>query len=370
VQGSQISHIGIIVHETSHAFGLADFYDPTQASAGLGNFGLMSSQWGFDYSQNYPPSYTPWAREQLGFLKPTLVEASADLTISEIHTTPQVYKITHGYPENEYVLVEYRSNIQNDLPQPGSGVLIWKVDENMFMWGASSANPYYPGSTANASTHHYHVALIEADGLYELQKDYWAEGDAEDFWNVGQELGDLTNPTLNSYALLECQTNRSGLSGNHISITGYDNSTDAFQLSFVATQGCSCGVQCALVPDGKLPTSTPTSTESPTKTPTPTLTESPTKSPTPTSTEKPTKSPTPMGNSSPTDNSKTTNNLTVVVGVAVACGILGLLITVALIMRRNRRRSRQHEEVVQAVALAGFAGELKHSSPSYQMPDL
>jgi M6 family metalloprotease-like protein len=59
LSGTEMARIGVYVHEIAHGFGLTDLYDAddsiTGPGSGLGAYCLMSSPWGFDGSQLYPP---------------------------------------------------------------------------------------------------------------------------------------------------------------------------------------------------------------------------------------------------------------------------------------------------------------------------
>jgi hypothetical protein len=222
----------------------------------------------------------------VGFAEVTEVSESSVLTLNENHlSTGQIYRFAKGYPAGEYLLVEYRSNIANDVPQPGSGVLIWKVDEAKNRFGRNNEEASYPGSIGWPLQHH-HVALLEADGKYELQRLPRHDGDAADLWTVGGEISDLTLPTLNSYRFIACRKRTTGLTRNKLVISHYDAASDAFTLVYTSEgEPCGCLTKCFEAPAGIVsfaPTMAPTTNETsspsrPFPTATPTL--SPTRAP-------------------------------------------------------------------------------------------
>jgi hypothetical protein len=76
-----------------------------------------------------------------------------------------IYKLwTSGVPGQQFFLVENRQKIGFDYYLPGTGLLIYHVDEAQ----SGNNNQWYPGHTSSG---HYLVAVEQADGLWELEKD-------------------------------------------------------------------------------------------------------------------------------------------------------------------------------------------------------
>jgi hypothetical protein len=257
-----VCHIGVVVHEACHYFGLPDLYDPDSSSGSLGAFSLMADNWGFDGSQNYPSSLMAWSRIAVGFASAIEVHGTSDIELSDVHTAPHFYKISNGYPAGEYLLVEYRQNVSFDLLQPNSGVLIWKVDNAMNVAGELNSYESYPGSSG-WPLEHYFIAMLEADGLYQLQRSANAIGDTGDVWTAGGVLGDLTMPTLNSYELIACRSDETGMTGNEIEIKRYNAASNTYTIRYTKTGDCNCFTTCSNQVQAN-PTSYPTVPTSPT----------------------------------------------------------------------------------------------------------
>ncbi|UCD36956.1 MAG: choice-of-anchor D domain-containing protein [Fidelibacterota bacterium] len=171
--------IGVFAHELGHSgFGLPDLYDRDYSSAGLGVWSLMAGgSWnGFSWAGGDSPAFPDaWSHYQMGYVTPTNVTVDATgQTIANVETTPAAYRLwTNGQPGQEYFLVENRQQIGYDSALPGSGLLIYHVDEAV---ASQNDDEWYPGHTASG---HYLVALEQADGLWNLEQ--WGnQGDSGD----------------------------------------------------------------------------------------------------------------------------------------------------------------------------------------------
>jgi len=206
--GSQPGRIGVICHETGHFFGLPDLYDVSQVDdgAGLGSWCMMANSWGFTGNQRNPPHFSAWCKEQLGWVAPTVLSIPGTYPADQVEQFPQIYRIDDGYPSGEYILIENRQpfGIESTIPQ--GGLAIWHVDEaKCFSDGlCSNANSGYPGQPGwPGNDRHYRIALLQADGQYELERPNGNSGDADDLYRAGigevNKIDALTTPNLHSY---------------------------------------------------------------------------------------------------------------------------------------------------------------------------
>lgn len=94
-----------------------------------GNFGIMGNSWGWDSTQNYPPIASPWAKIEMGWLKPQEITESGRYDLRPSATNPKVYKVSRGFPPGEYILIENRQPLRLDAKMPQGGLVIWHIDE-------------------------------------------------------------------------------------------------------------------------------------------------------------------------------------------------------------------------------------------------
>ena len=194
--GTAIARIGVICHETGHFFGLPDLYDTDGTSEGIGSYCLMANSWGFDFTQLHPPHFSAWCKIQLGWVTPTLVSGGT-ISAPRVATDKAIFRVNTGYPGTEYLLIENRQpfGFENDMPQ--GGLAIWHIDD------AKSANTAegYPGQSGwPTNNNHYRVALLQADGLYEMEKDI-NRGNAGDVYRGGgvSSITPATTPNTDRY---------------------------------------------------------------------------------------------------------------------------------------------------------------------------
>jgi len=167
LSGSNIGRIGVIAHETGHFFGLPDLYDTDSgAGEGIGSWGLMANSWDFNFTQLCPPHFSPWSKINLGFYNPTIINQPGEYVINQAETNPEVYRIDSGFPSGEYLLIENRQDTGFDCTIPQGGIAIWHIDDTN---GYNAQG--YPGQGGWPENDlHYRVALLQADGNYNLER--------------------------------------------------------------------------------------------------------------------------------------------------------------------------------------------------------
>ena len=155
-------------HENGHMICYwPDLYDYDGDSAGVGNFCLM----GYGASNTNPCEPSAAMKHYSGWdVVNVLTDSEAGLTdtagVNDVHLFP------HPVYFNEYYMLENRQRTDRDANLPDDGLAIWHVDEN-------GSNNYQQGTPGQ----HYQVALIQADGLRDLEN-YRDYGDGDDLWGA------------------------------------------------------------------------------------------------------------------------------------------------------------------------------------------
>jgi len=158
---TEIVEIGVPCHEFAHVLGLPDLYDYTGRSMGLGFWCLMSQ----GSIPTWPIQISAWCKIQLGWVSPIEVNENKTIFINPVEPHPEVYMVWEdGYRLSRYFLLENRQRIGFDSNLPGSGLLIYHVDENQ-LFGKS---PFGRWGSGNSDFHHKLVDLEEADSKLDL----------------------------------------------------------------------------------------------------------------------------------------------------------------------------------------------------------
>ncbi|UCH63417.1 MAG: M6 family metalloprotease domain-containing protein [Fidelibacterota bacterium] len=184
--------VGVYAHEMGHAaFGLPDLYDRDYTSNGLGSWSVMASgSWNGNLGDS-PALPDAWCHYQMGYVTPTNI--SVEVTgqaVANVETYPEVYRLwTNGVIGDQYFLVENRQQLGYDAALPGSGLLIYHVDQSVT---SQNDNEWYPGYTDYG---HYRVALEQADGLWDLEQNISSQGDGGDPYP-----GTTANLTFDSFS--------------------------------------------------------------------------------------------------------------------------------------------------------------------------
>lgn len=233
--GGMMGMLGLLAHEFVHLLGGYDLYDVSGYSMGVGGWSLMGyGGWlgSYDCPPGIIPSYLdPFHKILFGFIEPKIINLSIEslpcftmcmdsLLFSQKETLPFIYKIPIS--EDEYFLIENRQTDvykkdtivvkrengvvigvedgEYDFFLPGSGILIWHIDEKII-------KEYGPYNAININPTHKGVDLIEADGIQDFDKfiygDYYeiVGSKYDPFFKGGflDSLTENTDPNSDSY---------------------------------------------------------------------------------------------------------------------------------------------------------------------------
>ncbi len=265
----------VMAHEFGHQMGLVDLYRTDNFFTQLGDFALMDNNGfgtgvdlGFEFVGRVfgtmPVYPSAWSRAYLGFIEPVVFRQNADINLvaSEMFSTGiRIARIP--ITEFEYYLLENRqididgrgdpalladsvtSVIQGpvyynpvdesktftneyDFLLPGSGILIWHVDETVAAMSLAGSNStLFESNIVQIDPNHRFIELIEADGLVNFGGNYYAGyGDREDMYYAGNNSSFTpnTNPPSIGY----------NGANSHIRITNISlsNTTMTFNLEY------------------------------------------------------------------------------------------------------------------------------------------
>jgi immune inhibitor A len=165
--GGTLSPIGVYCHEYGHVLGLPDLYDYGYDSPGIGNWSIMAGgSWAMNGKR--PVHFDAWCKTKLGWLDPLNIEDNpSDLTVPAVEYSLVAYRIwANGEIGPEYFLIENRQKYSFDRSLPGSGLLIYHVDETQ---------------PDNDDNWHRLVDVEQADGRFDLNNNV-GDGDMTDPW--------------------------------------------------------------------------------------------------------------------------------------------------------------------------------------------
>ncbi len=130
---SEMSPLGVFAHEFGHDLGLPDLYDTDDSSDGVGDWDIMGGGSWLGFPQGSQPSLpSAFSKVKLGWTVPIVVDVPMiGQNILSVWANPVVYKLPIGDLDGEYFLVENRVQQGYDSTLPGSGLLIWHVDESV-----------------------------------------------------------------------------------------------------------------------------------------------------------------------------------------------------------------------------------------------
>jgi hypothetical protein len=237
----EISINGLLVSSIASYLGLPDLFDTQTGKSAIGRFGLMDGQAIFAYNGLFPPAPSAWEKIYLGWAEPVTIQPgrfniniAADLAASNDDTT--ILKVPIN--SSEYYLLENRERDVNkdgaiikyilggdtltkvfpkdtsgfysfetdsvdgvvidvdeyDWAEPGNGVLIWHIDDNII-------NQKIGEDQINTDKQHRGVSVVEADGIQDIGEEFQTifgdvaigEGEPQDLWYSTNKARFYTN---------------------------------------------------------------------------------------------------------------------------------------------------------------------------------
>ncbi|MCK4547949.1 MAG: T9SS type A sorting domain-containing protein [Candidatus Eisenbacteria sp.] len=270
---------GVLAHEFGHILGALDLYNTCNWATGIGFWGLMGSgnQVAFDLGLGVPvegivpPSMCAWTKWWLGFLEPETIDSSGTYSLRAVELqdgTANLYRIPIN--GDEYFLLENRQqrlrhgvasaiaadpvtgvamgpvdslgyvecrrdssaaqcfesyyNFQYDYGLPGSGLLIWHIDDEKILETLMAYS-----NAVNCDYWRRGVDLEEADALKDMGNPY-------SFYNQGSEFDPFfrgNNDTFDESSVPNSNSNFNAVS--HIAITDIDSLSS--EMSFTVRMG-------------------------------------------------------------------------------------------------------------------------------------
>ncbi|MEZ5339586.1 MAG: M6 family metalloprotease domain-containing protein [bacterium] len=180
----------VVIHETGHGFGLPDYYDYD------GNVGPDGGVGSMDRMDGYRGEHGCFSKYVLGWLQPTVAFSNLDDEALDVaDANPDAVLFMPGYdpatPWDEYFMAQNRGRNGIDYQMPADGILIWHADARVNAGGGYLYN--------NSYTDHKLIRLMEADGLEEIENGPNHNGDAGDYYDLGESFGPATTPSSDGY---------------------------------------------------------------------------------------------------------------------------------------------------------------------------
>jgi M6 family metalloprotease-like protein len=167
------SPMGVMCHEFGHALGLPDLYNTSAigGSSVVGNWELMDAgpyDGPIGQGGTNPSHMCAWDKITLGWAVPSIASSRQNVSLSYVETNASMLKIPiqNGLPQ-EYFLVEYRSptsGAQFDRYIPGTGLLVWHIDDAITSSRGINVTSPMLQNTVNTGLPHYGVSIVTADG--------------------------------------------------------------------------------------------------------------------------------------------------------------------------------------------------------------
>ncbi len=204
-----LAGIGSFCHEYFHTFGIPDMYDTDYEESGGTAAGLWGSTSLMDAGNqnnngNTPPNLNAVEREYLGISSPVFIESNGGYNLEPINLQGRYYRINTDYDE-EYYLIECRSEEGWDAHAGGSGMLVYHIDKSNRTAGYSDRygkdlSAYYRWvsyNEVNTRPDHQCADLIEADS----RQDQFTAAEARTHQSLRQNIREVFFPSPSANSL-------------------------------------------------------------------------------------------------------------------------------------------------------------------------
>lgn len=227
------SPLGVMCHEFGHVLTLPDLYNTSVVggASAVGKWELMDAGPYLGNGAN-PAHLGAWSKKYLNWISPQTVSSRGSYTLTTVSgggsgNTNQVLQLpVHNGGALEYFLVEYRSRTAGifDRYIPGTGFLVWHIDDEITnARGFSATNPAL-SNQVNTGNPHYGVGIIPANGLSISASN---QGTAGNVFSDGQVF---TNPKSDNF-----EGEPSGVT--IVNITGVGGASANLQVANLAVTG-------------------------------------------------------------------------------------------------------------------------------------
>jgi M6 family metalloprotease-like protein len=178
--GSELT-LGTFCHENGHMLcDYPDLYDYGYESSGVGAYCLMCA--GGNISPKNPVQISAYLKRLSGWARSqTALEHGRQVTLAAGSNDFALF--SRG--GREYFLIENRQKSGRDFALPDEGLAIWHVDED-----GDNSNEQMTAAS------HYELSLMQADGLFQLERDGRNLGDSGDLYaGAAARFSDDTTPS-------------------------------------------------------------------------------------------------------------------------------------------------------------------------------
>jgi M6 family metalloprotease-like protein len=169
-ENGRVQRVGAPVHEIAQAMGAPTQYGD-YPGYGLGYYDVMANPWGFDGTLYHCGSMSAYTKALLGWVDVEEITSDGTRAIAASSISNKVYMISNGYPMDEYLLIENRESTGYDKGLRQPGLAVYHIDPSANGKAGHPDDDIYPSN-------HYKVALIQADGRFDLER-------MEDFGDMG-----------------------------------------------------------------------------------------------------------------------------------------------------------------------------------------